>query len=214
MGFYARLGQRLRAYRLRAGLSQAALGARLGRSASAIDRYEMGQRRISIADLHRLARVLDVPPTSFFESPAVRAPSGAAQARGGPGRPAQDPLRAEYVRLLRELDRRLAYPPPESRPAVAQEAPRTYLGRRGRQATPVSADEHAAALPPARLRAWARRAGWPGEPDPEILRRYAALVLRDFARHSGSGARRRRTREESGATGRHPTPSRHSSEHR
>jgi transcriptional regulator with XRE-family HTH domain len=55
---YAKIGERLRALRTEAGLSQAALGAKLGRSPSAIDRYEMGQRRLSLADLLRLSRIL------------------------------------------------------------------------------------------------------------------------------------------------------------
>ncbi len=81
MDFYVRLGQRLRALRIRAGLSQSALGARLGRSASAIDRYEMGQRRIAIADLQRLAKILGVSPESFLERPGARDPSAAALRR-------------------------------------------------------------------------------------------------------------------------------------
>lgn len=183
MDFYVRLGQRLRALRIRAGLSQSALGARLGRSASAIDRYEMGQRRIAIADLDRLAKILGVSLESFLERPAAR-DSSAARGRSPSAalrRPETDRLWAEHRRLLRELDRRL-HAPREGQPAAVREAPQAYGPRHDRSKGDVPPEDYAAGLPPARLRAWARRAGWPEEVATEVLRRYAGLVLEHFVR--------------------------------
>lgn len=60
MDFYQRIGARLRTFRLRAGLSQAALGARLGLTAGAINRYEMGRRRVPLRDIPRMASILGV----------------------------------------------------------------------------------------------------------------------------------------------------------
>lgn len=191
MKFYVRLGERLRALRNRAGLSQAALGAKLGRSASAIDRYEIGQRRISLADLLRLSRVLGVAPETFFEGSATRGafPRVRSGADTGSRLRSVDRLHAEHLRLLRELDRRLAYPISGSRPDAVREKSRVYGGRRGRSEEGISPEAYAATLSPAQLRAWARRAKWSGAADPNVLRRFAALVLRGFTR--GRGRERR-----------------------
>ncbi len=207
MDFYAKLGERLRMLRTRAGLSQAALGARLGRSPSAIDRYEMGQRRVSLADLLRLSKILNVPLEAFLGGAAGRGSStrgspvrgsslrvpvaraGAADA--GARRPSMDRLYVEHLRLLRELDRRLGYPPFGDRSGVVREASRAYGGRRppgrtgGRPEAAVSPQAYATTLSTARLRGWARRAGWPGTADPEVLRRFAALVIGALARTRG-----------------------------
>ncbi len=197
MGFYTRLGERLRALRNQAGLSQAALAAKIGRSASAIDRYEMGQRRISLADLVRLAKILEVAPETLFQGSPNRQGSARA-ARSGAERSVSPPLstgrlHAEHLRLLRELDRRLAYPPAAPRPDVVREEPGTY--RRGRIARRrvseegISPEVYAATLSAEQLRALARRAGWPGAADPKVLRRFAALVVREFARRRGREGR-------------------------
>jgi len=66
MDFYQRIGARLRAFRLRAHLSQAALGARLGITAGAINRYEMGGRRVPLKDVRRIASILGVPPMALL----------------------------------------------------------------------------------------------------------------------------------------------------
>lgn len=66
MDFYQRIGARLRAFRLRARLSQAALGARLGLTAGAINRYEMGGRRVPLKDVRRIASILGVPPMALL----------------------------------------------------------------------------------------------------------------------------------------------------
>lgn len=200
MELYARLGERLRALRTRAGLSQAGLGARLGRSPSAIDRYEMGQRRLSIADLFRLSKILDVPLETLLEgagargsskrgSPArgssLRAPARAGAADAGTRLPSMDRLRAEHLRLLRELDRRLAYSQPGDRALAVRETSRAYGRRRTSPRGGTSSQAYEAALTPARLRGWARRAGWAGTADPEVLRRFAVQVLRAFAGERG-----------------------------
>jgi len=157
MEFYAKLGERLRALRTRAGLSQAALGVKLGRSPSAIDRYEMGQRRISIADLLRLSKIFGVPLEALLEG---------SIGRGGVARKVRtsspDRLHAEHLHLLRELDKRLAYPFPEARSLAVREPSHAYGRRRAGPQGRNAPHPFEAALTPTRLRAWARRAGWPG----------------------------------------------------
>jgi transcriptional regulator with XRE-family HTH domain len=66
VNFYERIGARLRRLRLRAGLSQAALGARLGVTAGAINRYEMGRRRVPLRDIPRMASILGVASTTLL----------------------------------------------------------------------------------------------------------------------------------------------------
>lgn len=94
MDFYQRLGARLRTLRLRAGLSQSAVGARLGRSAGAINRYEMGRRRVPLRDLPRLAALFGVAPAALLgagtaadrigETPAVYAGRRGARSTAAP----------------------------------------------------------------------------------------------------------------------------------
>jgi transcriptional regulator with XRE-family HTH domain len=70
--FYRQIGARLRALRLRSGLSQAALGTRLGLTAGAINRYEMGRRRVPLKDIPRMAAILGVAPMALLEAPGRR----------------------------------------------------------------------------------------------------------------------------------------------
>src|SRR5271170_4828427 len=136
--YYARLGKRMRALREAAGLSQAALGARLDRSPSAIDRYEMGQRRIPLSDLVRLCDVLNVPLDAFLGPTANRRRARAPL----PAAPRE--ISAEHRRLLRALDRRLAYPAAHAPGGGVAETASDYA-------------DVVASVSDTRLRAWAAR---------------------------------------------------------
>jgi transcriptional regulator with XRE-family HTH domain len=57
--FDVRVGQRIRAYRLNRGLSQSALGARIGVSFQQIQKYERGINRIGISRLKKIAAVFE-----------------------------------------------------------------------------------------------------------------------------------------------------------
>jgi transcriptional regulator with XRE-family HTH domain len=61
------VGKRLRSARALAGLSQKVLGAELGVSCHAINKYEKGRIRMSGARIAAAARVLQVPLSYFFE---------------------------------------------------------------------------------------------------------------------------------------------------
>ncbi len=169
-GFYRKLGARIRALRVRAGLSQAALGARLGRSASAVDRYEMGQRRIALAELVRMAEILGVTPETL-----LTAGPGRRRSAMHPTAPPAADLRAEHRRLLRELDRRLSVSAAAHGDAWAEDRG-SYASRPpgGSAGTPRGP---AQSFPDGRLRQWARTAGFPPTVALESLRRYAILVL-------------------------------------
>jgi transcriptional regulator with XRE-family HTH domain len=61
------VGQRLRELRLQAALGLEALGTLVGVSAQQIQKYELGQDRISASRLYLLAGALQVPLADFFQ---------------------------------------------------------------------------------------------------------------------------------------------------
>src|SRR5579875_3552844 len=136
MDFYVSLGARLKAFRVRAGLSQADLGARLGRSASAINRYETGQRRLPAEDLIRLAELLGVSPEDLLGVPS----RSSGRRHTGPSG-----LSPEELRVLRALGRKLSYTLP------GPEADRVHEGRAAYVPGPLGIRPYVRALTPHRL---------------------------------------------------------------
>jgi DNA-binding XRE family transcriptional regulator len=65
VGHAAAVGERLRAYRLAAGLSQRALGREAGVSGGAVSEWERGAKRPRPACLRRLAGALGVEPAKL-----------------------------------------------------------------------------------------------------------------------------------------------------
>ncbi|MGI6491911.1 MAG: helix-turn-helix domain-containing protein [Peptococcaceae bacterium] len=63
---FKKIGAKIKKAREEKSLSQAGLGARLGLTATAINYYEKGKRKISIEDLFRLAEVLSQPIHYFL----------------------------------------------------------------------------------------------------------------------------------------------------
>ncbi len=63
---FALIGANIKKAREERGLSQAELGAKLGVTATAINYYEKGKRKINIGDLYRLAGVLNKPLEYFL----------------------------------------------------------------------------------------------------------------------------------------------------
>lgn len=61
------VGRRLREMRLLKGLSQSALGERVGVTFQQIQKYERGTNRLSSSTLWRAAEALDVPVSYFFD---------------------------------------------------------------------------------------------------------------------------------------------------
>jgi transcriptional regulator with XRE-family HTH domain len=83
------VGRRLREMRLLRGLSQSALGKRLGVTFQQIQKYERGANRLSASMLWHAAEALNVPVSSFFDQfrprPAPRRAGAAAVGRNRPG---------------------------------------------------------------------------------------------------------------------------------
>ena len=62
-------GQRVRARRLKLGMSQQALGHRLGVTFQQVQKYENGVNRIAASRLCDIAAALDTHPARFFDNP-------------------------------------------------------------------------------------------------------------------------------------------------
>jgi transcriptional regulator with XRE-family HTH domain len=73
------VGARLRYRRMLMGMSQEALGERLGVTFQQIQKYEKGQNRIGASRLYQVARVLDVSVGFFFEDLSERPASEDAE---------------------------------------------------------------------------------------------------------------------------------------
>lgn len=63
---YTRIGALIKQAREEKRLSQAELGAFIGVTATAINYYEKGKRKINVEDLYRLAEALEKPPGYFL----------------------------------------------------------------------------------------------------------------------------------------------------
>jgi transcriptional regulator with XRE-family HTH domain len=69
------VGARVRMRRLMVGLSQGKLGEALDVTFQQVQKYEKGANRIGASRLQQLARVLEVPPSYFFDgAPNAGAP--------------------------------------------------------------------------------------------------------------------------------------------
>ena len=62
------VGSQMRARRMLIGMSQEQLGEALGITVPQVQKYEKGVNRIGASRLHKIAGVLDVPVTYFFEA--------------------------------------------------------------------------------------------------------------------------------------------------
>ena len=64
--FDVRVGQRIRAYRLNRGLSQSALGKKIGVSFQQIQKYERGINRIGVGRLKKIATMFDTSVSALL----------------------------------------------------------------------------------------------------------------------------------------------------
>lgn len=70
------VGRKVRQCRWLVGMSLQDLADRLGISYQQLQKYEMGQNRLSISRLWEIARVLEVPMTHFLEGLDSQSPDG------------------------------------------------------------------------------------------------------------------------------------------
>jgi transcriptional regulator with XRE-family HTH domain len=61
------VGGRVRMYRVKANMSQQALGKQLGLTFQQVQKYEKGTNRIGASRLHQISEILNIPVASLFE---------------------------------------------------------------------------------------------------------------------------------------------------
>lgn len=66
---YNEIGKRIQKARDEAGLSQEELASRLGLTQAALSNYELGKRRLHLANLKSMAKALNKPISYFIEEP-------------------------------------------------------------------------------------------------------------------------------------------------
>jgi len=67
MKAYEEIGRKLQKAREEAGLSQEELAKKLGCTQASLSNYELGKRRLYLADLQRIGQLLGKPVTYFLE---------------------------------------------------------------------------------------------------------------------------------------------------
>jgi len=73
------VGSRVRMRRMLLGLSQEKLGEALGVTFQQVQKYEKGMNRIGASRLQDIAKILDAPPSFFFEGAPTQAAAAAPQ---------------------------------------------------------------------------------------------------------------------------------------
>ncbi|TWB17176.1 helix-turn-helix protein [Nitrospirillum amazonense] len=99
------VGGRVRLRRTLIGMSQEKLGEAIGLTFQQVQKYERGANRISASMLHKIAQVLDVPISFFFDGlgPQGQIPAPAIEAAVEGGRPPSE--RRETLELVRAYSR-------------------------------------------------------------------------------------------------------------
>jgi transcriptional regulator with XRE-family HTH domain len=92
---YKDIGRKIQKAREEAGLSQEELASRLGYTQAALSNYELGKRRLYLANIEQIARELNKPLSYFLEESAM--PAKAKQEEP------QDETISEIIKLLLEL---------------------------------------------------------------------------------------------------------------
>jgi transcriptional regulator with XRE-family HTH domain len=92
---------RIRLRRGLLGMSQSDLARALGLTFQQVQKYERGSNRVSVGKLVRMAEILDVPLTFFFDGLEVPGVGEALRSRGKDEDPAAAPLGRRDLDLLR-----------------------------------------------------------------------------------------------------------------
>jgi len=95
---YREIGKRIQKAREEAGLSQEELASALGITQSALSNYELGKRRLYLANLEQLANVLERPLSYFMEEESSKGEGAELEQKSSDG------VTSEIVRLLAELN--------------------------------------------------------------------------------------------------------------
>jgi len=94
---YRDIGKRIQKAREEAGLSQEELASRLGITQSALSNYELGKRRLYLANMEQISMALKRPLSYFMEEEKPKGKGGGAQ------QDSTDEATNEIIGLLSEL---------------------------------------------------------------------------------------------------------------
>jgi transcriptional regulator with XRE-family HTH domain len=97
---YKNIGKKIQMAREEARLSQEELSSRLGYTQGALSNYELGKRRLYLANIEQIARELNKPLSYFLDESAMTTNTEQGEPR--------DETTSEIIQLLSEL-------PPEER---------------------------------------------------------------------------------------------------
>ena len=96
------VGGQIRVRRTLLGMSQEKLGEALGLSFQQVQKYEKGTDRVSASRLFQLSKILNVPPSYFFDNVPADSASHARRLNGdGKAVPADMPTSRESLKLIR-----------------------------------------------------------------------------------------------------------------
>lgn len=98
MKAYEEIGRKLQKAREAAGLSQEDLARKLGCTQASLSNYELGKRRLYLAELQRLGQLLGKPVTYFLEGSEDRQSANPDYCQI-----LKDPLIQHIIEALREL---------------------------------------------------------------------------------------------------------------
>ncbi|MGB4548680.1 MAG: helix-turn-helix transcriptional regulator [Syntrophales bacterium] len=98
MKAYEEIGKKLQRAREEAGLSQEELARKLGCTQASLSNYELGKRRLYLADLQRIGQILGKPVTYFLEDSEDELP-----ARDDLKSILKDPYIREVLSAVRDL---------------------------------------------------------------------------------------------------------------
>ena len=93
------VGRNIRVHRLVRGLTQEALGEKLGVTFQQIQKYEKGTNRVGSGRLYQIAALLEVPVTAFFEGGETQS----AVRNSSPYDLLADPVSLRMVQAFSEL---------------------------------------------------------------------------------------------------------------
>jgi len=92
---YKNIGRKIQKARDEAGLSQEEMASQLGYTQAALSNYELGKRRLYLANIEQIARILNKPLSYFLEEASLESERGTANRT--------DEVTSEIIKLLTEM---------------------------------------------------------------------------------------------------------------
>jgi len=92
---YKNIGRKIQKARDEAGLSQEEMASQLGYTQAALSNYELGKRRLYLANIEQIARILNKPLSFFLEEASLESERETGNRT--------DEVTSEIIKLLSEM---------------------------------------------------------------------------------------------------------------